>query len=133
MLMYVAAGLEAFGLISSLVIGGHFTVAAVVRSAIGAAINVLLWLWMATANRAGKKWARITATVFFGIDCLFVLFLLVVLRLLLHLAAELGGPVPMLEVTSVLITLGSWVAGLVTIVLLWTRESSEYYATRSLR
>ena len=30
----------------------------------GAAVAVLLWCWMANANREGKGWARSTATVF---------------------------------------------------------------------
>src|SRR5262245_59470028 len=33
-------------------------------------LGIGLWLWMAWANRSGKKWARIVATVLFGIDTL---------------------------------------------------------------
>ena len=36
-------------------------------------IGIGLWLWMAYANKAGKNWARITATAFFGLDTLSVL------------------------------------------------------------
>ena len=47
--------------------------------AIGAVVGLIeigLWLWMAFANRSGKNWARITATVFFGISCLSIIGLL---------------------------------------------------------
>ena len=33
-------------------------------------IAIGLWLWMAWANGAGKSWARVVATVFFGLNTL---------------------------------------------------------------
>jgi len=131
MLMYVGAGLEALGLMFDLIIGSRAYHNG--SGVVGSAVGVVLWLWMASANRAGKKWARITSTVFFGIDCLFMLLLLAVLRPLLHLAADLGASVPTMVMVAVLAGLCSWVLNLVTIVLLWRKESSDYYAAKSLR
>jgi hypothetical protein len=33
-------------------------------------VAVLIWLWIAWKNRAGRNWARVVATVFFGLSCL---------------------------------------------------------------
>ena len=46
------------------------TVVIVGSVAIGV-ISIGLWLWMALMNKAGKSWARIVATVLFGLDTLF--------------------------------------------------------------
>lgn len=37
-------------------------------------IAVLLWVWMAEANRRGKSWARIVATVLGGLNIVFTVF-----------------------------------------------------------
>ena len=70
-LMYVGAGLEVLGLIFNLITRQGSTAAGIP----GTLIGIGLWIWMARANQAGKDWARITSTVFFGIDCLFLLLL----------------------------------------------------------
>jgi hypothetical protein len=87
------------------------TVAVVVAIVVGL-IGVALWIWMARANKAGKNWARITATVFFGLD---TLSLLTALR-----QAE-----PVLSRTVSLLT---WLVGLGAIILLWQKISSAYFA-----
>jgi len=74
-----------------------------------------LWLWMAWANGAGKSWARVVATVFFGLNTLDLL------SLVTRPHATLG------LVLAVLV----WLAGLGAILLLWQRESSAYYQARS--
>jgi hypothetical protein len=75
-------------------------------------IGIGLWLWMARANKAGKNWARITATVFFGLDTLSVL-------------AGLRQAEPAVSrVFSLLV----WLAGLGAVVLLWQKISSAYFA-----
>jgi hypothetical protein len=74
-------------------------------------VTVGLWAWMAWANRAGKNWARILSTVFFGIFTLFV----VVAALGPH---ALLGLLPFILV---------WLIGLAAIVLLWRRESGPYF------
>jgi hypothetical protein len=126
MLMYAGAGLEVLGLIFDLIIRRGSTASGIP----GAIIGVGLWIWMARANQAGKNWARITSTVFFGIDCLGLLLILVGVGVLMH---SVSSSVKIVLVASVVAGLVTWVIGLVTIVLLWGRESSEYYAAMKRR
>jgi hypothetical protein len=125
-LMYVAAGLDGISLIIELISGGRGLNGGF--RLVGSAVGVALWLWMAMANRPGKSWARITSTVFFVIDTLVIAFLLFTLRPFLHFTAALGGSVSDAALVAVLFGAGLWVLGLTTIVLLWSRESSDYYA-----
>jgi len=74
-------------------------------------IGIALWLWMARANGAGKNWARITGTVFFGIDTLDMLGLF-------------AGTHNAISVVFAIVT---WLIGLGTVIMLWRRESSAYF------
>jgi hypothetical protein len=74
-------------------------------------IGIGLWIWMARANKAGKNWARITGTVFFGIDTLD----------LLGLFAQ--RPASLSVVFAVVI----WLIGLAAVVMLWRRESTAFF------
>jgi hypothetical protein len=84
----------------------------------GAALSVLgviaagLWLWMARANKSGRSWARIMATVFF------VVLTAAEPALLIDLHAAL---------LLYLFSFVYWLAGLSAVVLLWRRSSSDYY------
>lgn len=77
----------------------------------GGLIGAALWLWMAQSSRAGKNWARITSTVFFGIDTV---------SQFASLRTPSGGAA---RFYGLLI----WVIGLTAIVLLWQRSSSDYF------
>ena len=121
MLMYAGAGLEVLGLIFDLIIRKGSTSSGIP----GAIIGIGLWIWMARANQAGKNWARVTSTVFFGIDCLGLLLILIGVGVLMH---SVSSSVKIILVASVVAGVVTWVIGLVTIVLLWGRESSDYYA-----
>ena len=130
-LMYAGAVISAISLIITLVTIGSLRtaihnadptltpakvhsaeVAAVAVAVIFGLIGIGLWIWMAFANKAGKNWARITATVFFALDTLSVL-------------ASLRQAEPVLtRVVSILI----WLTGLGVIILLWQRDSSAYFA-----
>lgn len=85
-------------------------------------IGVALWLWMAFANRAGKNWARITATVFFAISTL---------SLFGSLASRSSDST--MAVGSSTTTVGTvlnvllWLVGLAVIILLWHRRSGPYF------
>ncbi len=92
-------------------------VAAVAVAIIFGLIGIGLWLWMAYANKAGKNWARITATVFFGLDTLSVL-------------TSFRQAEPVL---SRLISILIWLIGLGAIVLLYQRESSAYFTASKNR
>ncbi len=78
-------------------------------------IGLALWLWMARANRAGKSWARITGTVFWGLDTL---------SLLASISAHGAAASDFLGALV-------WLAGLAAVVFLWKRESSAYFASPS--
>ncbi|MFF2085823.1 hypothetical protein ACFVVM_18755 [Nocardia sp. NPDC058176] len=84
---------------------------------IGALITAGLWVWMAFTTRAGKNWARITGTVFFGINVLFYLFGLVSL-----FTGVEGQLIPVLFSTVIL------AIGIAALVLIWNRKSAPYFA-----
>ena len=78
-------------------------------------LGIALWIWMAWANRGGRKWARIVATVFFGLDTL-------------GLLSAIARPHAVL---SLVLTVLIWLVGLGAIVLMWNKESSAYYQVMS--
>jgi hypothetical protein len=91
-----------------------------------------LWLWMAMMNKRGRSWARILSTAFFG----FYSLSLIPLPLIVAWAPGDGSPNPhrdsqlfwyALLGIAVPVLLG-WAVSLATIVLLWQRKSSAYYA-----
>lgn len=92
--------------------------ASMVIGTITGLIAVALWIWMASANRAGRSWARIVATV---------LGLLNVMSLGASLAQ--GRLTPLGIVVSVV----SLLLAVVILYLLWRPESSKYYVRRSSR
>jgi hypothetical protein len=84
---------------------------------VGGLIGIGLWIWMAFMNKAGKNWARITGTVFFGIDTI---------GLVTSLArAGVAG--------SKIITVLIWLIGLAAVILLWRRESGAYFKPEAQR
>ena len=131
MLMYAGAALSAVSLIVS-VLSFHAiervirnasstltaqqvhndAIVAVTIAVVESLIAIGLWLLMAWGNKNGHTWARITATVLFALNTLFLLLSFVRATVSASLAF------------SVLV----WVIGLVAIVLLWRKESSEYFA-----
>jgi hypothetical protein len=124
-LMWAGAVLGLLGLIFTLVFSGRIK-KAVRKAALKAAqihtletvtvsilaavllVGVLLWVWMALANGRGYGWARIVATVLFGLNTLYLIF-------------AAGRAVT----TAIFVAIG-WLIGLAAIVLLWRRESSAY-------
>jgi hypothetical protein len=87
-------------------------VIAIVSVVLESVIAIALWLWMARANAAGRNYARITGTVFFGLNTLFVLVALS------RPQASLG------LVFNVLV----WLAGLGAVIMLWRGESGPYFS-----
>ncbi|MFE6924646.1 DUF3824 domain-containing protein [Nocardia sp. NPDC057663] len=76
-----------------------------------------LWVWLAFVCRAGKNWARITGTVFFGINVLFS-----VIAVISTLAA------PDADLQSLSFTVVGVVIGLAAVILLWNPKSKAYFA-----
>ena len=87
----------------------------VVGSVFIGVISIGLWVWMALMSKAGKSWARIVSTVLFGLDTLFLL--LGVAR-----AGAVGGT---------LVSILTWLIGLGTIIFLWRKDSSAYFAPQT--
>ena len=87
----------------------------VVGSVVIGLISIGLWVWMALMNKAGKSWARIVATVLFGLDTLFLL-----------LGVARAG-----AAASSLVSILIWLIGLGAVILLWRKDSSEYFTAHS--
>ena len=75
-------------------------------------ISIGLWVWMALMNKAGKPWARIVATVLFGLD-----------TLLLLLGVARSG-----AAAGTLVSILIWVIGLGAIIYLWRKDASAYFS-----
>ena len=74
-------------------------------------IGVALWLWMARKNGEGKNWARILSSVLFGLATL-------------DLFGVLSQPKTALGLVFPVLT---WLVGLAAVVLLWRKESTEFF------
>lgn len=81
-----------------------------------------LWLWMARKNEAGRNWARISASVFFGLWSLYTYSVL----------GELTGGTTITGtlIVSIVLILALWVIGVVTIVQLWRPASTAYFKSQ---
>lgn len=88
-------------------------VASIAGLVISGLIGVGLWILMARLNQSGRSWARIVASVLFGINTLELLT--TVLR---------PGTATILGVAFAVVL---WVIGLGAIMFLWRRESSDFF------
>lgn len=75
------------------------------------------WLWMAWKTGAGRNWARVLSTVFFGIMCL------------CFLAGIVSLMTPGHSVAISILILIEWGIGLAALILLWQHESSAFFAS----
>ena len=80
-------------------------------------LGALLWFWMASSNGKGKSWARIVASVFYGLS-------------LLSLVASFMQAQPML---GRLLSLVSLAIGTGAMLMMWKKESTDYYNAVSRR
>ncbi len=79
-------------------------------------LGVALWLWMARANSQGRNWARVVSTVLFGLATL-------------DLFGVLSQPKTALGLVFPALT---WLVGLGAVILLWRRESTDFFKPRGL-
>jgi hypothetical protein len=133
-LMYAGAGLTAIELIVYLATIGSLRnairkafpnysaarvhqveVSSIVFTLVILLIAIGLWIWMARASAAGRNYARITGTVFFGLNTLNVLL-------------QLARPHASVALVVILLV---WLAGLGAVIMLWRRESGEYFSRRT--
>ena len=134
-LMYVGAAISTVSLVIALIdIGGTKDAIRKARPSLTAAqvnqlntfiitlavvsgvLGIALWLWMARANSQGRNWARILSTVLFGLATL-------------DMFGVISQPKTVLGLVFPVLT---WLIGLGAIVLLWRRESSEFFKPRRL-
>jgi serine/threonine protein kinase len=78
---------------------------------VGGAVGVIVGLWLASAARRGRRWARTVGTVLFGISTV---------GLLVTLGRPGIGAAKGMGVVG-------WLIELVAVIALWQRESSEYF------
>jgi hypothetical protein len=89
-------------------------VASIAGLVISGLLGVGLWILMARLNQSGRNWARIVASVLFGINTL-------------ELIALFNRPTDVLGLAFAVVL---WVIGLGAIVFLWRRESSAFFQPR---
>ncbi|MEJ7634895.1 hypothetical protein [Aeromicrobium sp.] len=75
-----------------------------------------IWLWMAWKNGQGRSWARIVATVLGGLSVVSTIYAVA--------AGTSTGASIVVSVVSLLLSIA-------ILVLLWRKESSNFYAERS--
>jgi hypothetical protein len=80
-------------------------------------IEIAVWLLIARACQNGRRWARVTGTVLFGIHTLSAL-------------AVLGNAHPGIGRAG-LLTVISWLIACAAVVFLWQRPSSAFFRARS--
>ena len=93
------------------VVFGLFRHALVTGMVFGVFVS-LLWLWMAWKNEAGRNWARVLSSVFFGFQCPGVL------------VSVIGRNWSLALLAAVI----QWGIGLAALILLWRPESSQFFA-----
>jgi hypothetical protein len=88
-------------------------------------VSIGLWLWMARMNGAGRRWARITASVFFALWSLYTYSVL----------GELHGGVTVTAtlIVSLILIVALWVIGAATVFYLWRPASTAYFKDQSLK
>jgi FtsH-binding integral membrane protein len=81
-------------------------------------IGIALWLWMASANGKGKKWARIVATVFAAIN---------VLSFVYALTTDTSPTL------SLLVGAASVLVGIAALVFMYRSDATQFYNANSAR
>jgi cytochrome bd-type quinol oxidase subunit 2 len=93
-------------------------------------LAIALWLWMASATSAGRRWARTLSTVYFVFSTLSMAIFVVLFRTDWNLTSGHGQQSTAL--LAGIVTAGAlWLLRLMIVVLLWSRESSDYYQAKA--
>jgi cytochrome bd-type quinol oxidase subunit 2 len=92
----------------------------IVSLIVGGVIGALLWLWMAWKNGQGRRWARILATVFAAINLVSTIYSVIVGS---SATVSMGNG----TVASMIVGVVGLIVGIVVVVLLWLKPSSEFF------
>lgn len=93
------------------------------------AVECALWVWMGSMALAGRGWARIVSSVFFGVMCLLIDYI--------HgfpspagvtSTGPFMGTVPLFSALPLISGALEWLVGLAAIILVWQRASGQFYA-----
>ena len=93
-------------------------------------LEIVLWLWLAMATSAGRSGARTGATILFLISTLGMLWFLFAFRTDWHLVSG-EGPLSRALLVGMLTSVVFWVLRLAIVVLLWRRESSDFFDAKA--
>ena len=91
------------------------TASYVIGGIAGGIIIALLWLWMAWKTWAGRGWARVLSTVFFGLFCV-------------ELLGEIASAAHAHAYSNLIVVLIEWGVALAALIQLWQRDSSNFFA-----
>jgi len=94
------------------------------------AVECALWVWTGSMALAGRGWARIVSTVFFGGMCLLLI------DYIHGFPSPAGvtstgpfiGTVPLVSALPLISGALEWLVGLAAIILIWQRAPSQFYA-----
>ena len=95
---------------------------AIVSLVVFGVIGIALWVWMALMNGRGRNWARITATVFGGLN-------IVINVLGLTGASTTSGA----SIVGVLFSVANLIIAVGALVFMYRKDASAYYAAMSRR
>lgn len=106
---------------------GSLVTATIVAAVVMALIEIGLWLWMAFSARAGKNYARIVGTVFFGINAAGTLFATAGYFVTAHSGSTSSTFATSDTVLGQIVDWLTFLVGLAAVVLLWRKSSSRYF------
>ena len=101
----------------------NLATASIVYAIVVGLAAIALWIWMAKMNAAGRGWARISATVFFGLWSIYAW---------ININALKGGmTVTVSLLISLALLLAIWVIGVGATYLLWRPVSTAYFRAQA--
>ena len=94
------------------------------------AVECALWVWTGSMALAGRGWARIVSSVFFGGMCLLLI------DYIHGFPSPAGvtstgpfiGTVPLVSALPLISGALEWLVGLAAVILVWQRASGQFYA-----
>jgi hypothetical protein len=86
-------------------------------------VPTALWIFMARFNRAGAKWSRIVAS---ALAAIFTILIYQVVNSLHD-----GQTITVEFVVFIVLYIATWIAGVVSIAMIWRGESTAYYTAQT--